>query len=126
MLGQPIFVDQLLVIGSIRCCGGYSASWPHMALLSIEHHGQPQYLIDEATKTFCTKWAVGGREIITRRLQVKHFVGRRRMQCTTAYAGSQGLGVHEVWRMILWCKADSKRSLQAYQSVMQHTCSMRP
>lgn len=51
----PILIDQILVIGSIVCCGGYSASWLHMALLSIEHHGQPQYLIDERSKTFWIK-----------------------------------------------------------------------
>lgn len=39
--------------------------------------------------------------------------GKERMQCTAAYAGSQGPGVHELWRVILWCKADFEASIRS-------------
>jgi hypothetical protein len=53
VLEQPIFVVQLLVIRSIRCCGSCSASWHGFAKYRAQ--GQPQHLTDEATKTLCIK-----------------------------------------------------------------------
>jgi hypothetical protein len=52
------------------------------------------------------------------------------MQCTIAYTGSQGLGVHEVWRVIPWSKVDFEAFFASVSkrdaAYMQHTCVRCP